>query len=304
MAFLLKELRFKVPWGHLAAKAWGTSEGRPVLCLHGWLDNANTFDRLIPLLPQENYYVALDFSGHGQSSHMPTGMRYQHVDYVTDIHRVVTSLGWQRFSILAHSMGGVAGGLFASVFPETVQQLILLDSYGFFPVSSDILTSHLKKAITHYSRLEGANPAKVYTPEGALQRLLDGNSSVNSDTAQVLLQRGTKPVAEGVVFSRDIRISVNNSVPLSLEQCLHIMKSIQANVHVILANEGISADLMRGVYTDVGQALLRGYKEYLKGRFQSTIVDGNHFVHLNEPEKIAQIIVNQLYERPAVHSQL
>ncbi|XP_056384049.1 serine hydrolase-like protein 2 [Hyla sarda] len=304
MAFLLKELRFSVPWGHLAAKAWGPSEGRPILCLHGWLDNANTFDRLIPLLPKDNYYVSLDFSGHGQSSHMPIGMRYQHLDYLTDVHRVVTSLGWRRFSILAHSMGGVVGGMFASVFPETVQQLILLDSYGFFPVSSDLLLNHAKKAITHYSRLERANGTKVYTPEGALQRLLEGNSSLNPDTAKVLLQRGTKPVPGGVVFSRDIRITVNNSLPLSIEQCLHILKSVQAKVHVILANEGISADLMRGVYTDMGQALLRGYRENLRERFQSTIVDGNHFVHLNEPEKIAKIIVNELYERPYVHSQL
>ncbi|XP_069823437.1 serine hydrolase-like protein 2 [Dendropsophus ebraccatus] len=304
MAFLLKELRFKVPWGHLAAKAWGPSEGRPILCLHGWLDNANTFDRLIPLLPQEYYYVALDFSGHGQSSHLPIGMRYQHLDYLTDVHRVVTSLGWRRFSILAHSMGGVVGGMFASVFPETIQNLILLDSYGFFPVHSDIIVNHMKKSITHYSRLEGANAAKVYTPEGAVQRLLDGNPSLTSDTAKVLLERGTKPVPGGLVFSRDIRVTVNSSLPLYIDQCLHILKSIQANVHIILANEGLSADLMRGVYTDMGQALLEGYKKNQKERFQSTIVDGNHFVHLNEPEKIAQIIVNQLYERPYRHSQL
>ncbi|XP_075712696.1 serine hydrolase-like protein 2 isoform X2 [Rhinoderma darwinii] len=327
MAFLLKELRFKVPWGYLAAKAWGSSKGRPVMCLHGWLDNANTFDRLIPLLPQEYYYVALDFSGHGQTSHLPEGIRYQHLDYVTDIHRVVASLGWTRFSIIGHSMGGVVGGMmpvlrsielsgraqgilmlcvaeFASIFPEKVYHLILLDSYGFFPVQSDLIHSHLKKAITHYSRLEGVNAAKVYTPERALQRLLDGNPSLNSDTAKVLLQRGTKPVPGGLVFSRDIRITVNNSAPLSLEQCLHIMKSFQSDVHIILANEGISADLMRGVYTDVGQTLLHGYKENLKERFQSTIVDGNHFVHLNEPDKIAKIIVKQLNERPCIHSQL
>ncbi|KAM4022310.1 serine hydrolase-like protein 2 isoform 1-T2 [Anomaloglossus baeobatrachus] len=304
MTFLLKELRFKVPWGHLAAKAWGSSKGRPILCLHGWLDNANTFDRLIPLLPQEYYYVALDFSGHGQSSHLPKGMRYQHMDYMSDVHRVVTSLGWQKFSIIAHSMGGVVGGMFASLFPETVQLLILLDSYGFFPVSSELILNHLRKTIIHYSRLEHVNGTKVYTPEGALQRLLDGNPSLNSDTAKVLLQRGTKPTPGGVVFSRDIRITVNNSAPLSLEQCLHILKSIQSDVHIILANEGISADLMRGVYTDVGQTLLRGFKENLKERFQSTIVNGNHFVHLNEPEKIASIIVNQLYNRPYIHSQL
>ena len=25
----------KVPWGHIAGKAWGSSNGRPVLALHG-----------------------------------------------------------------------------------------------------------------------------------------------------------------------------------------------------------------------------------------------------------------------------
>ncbi|XP_068096336.1 serine hydrolase-like protein 2 isoform X2 [Hyperolius riggenbachi] len=198
MSSFLKELQFKVPWGHLAAKAWGSHDGCPILCLHGWLDNANTFDRLIPLLPKEYHYVALDFSGHGRSSHLPQGMRYQHLDYVTDIHRVVTALGWRKFSILGHSMGGVVGGLFASVFPDTVQHLVLLDSYGFFPIPSDLLMSHLKRAILHYSRLNDANTAKVYTPEGALQRLLDGNPSLNTDTAKVLLQRGTKPVPDAL----------------------------------------------------------------------------------------------------------
>ncbi|XP_063796463.1 serine hydrolase-like protein 2 [Pseudophryne corroboree] len=304
MSTLLKELRFKVPWGHLAAKAWGPPDGRPVLCLHGWLDNANTFDRLIPLLPQEYHYVAVDFSGHGLSSHLPPGTRYQHLDYVTDVHKVVTNLGWRKFSILAHSMGGVIGGLFASAFPESVKHLVLLDSYGFFPLHSDLLISHLKKAVLHYSRLEGVNGEKVYTHEGALQRLLDGNPSLNPETAKVLLQRGTKSVPGGVIFSRDIRITVNNSAPLSIEQCLQIMKDIQAEVHIIMANEGMAADLMRGVYTDMGQTLMQGFKENLKEHFQSTVVDGNHFVHLNEPEKIAKIVSDCLSDRPNMNSQL
>ncbi|KAM4650787.1 serine hydrolase-like protein isoform 1-T2 [Discoglossus pictus] len=304
MAALLKELRFPVPWGQLAAKAWGPIEGRPVLCLHGWQDNANTFDRLIPLLPKENHYLALDFSGHGQSSHLPQGMRYQHLDYVTDVHRVVTGLGWKKFSILAHSMGGAIGGLFASTFPERVKQLILLDSYGFFPIVSELLLKHLEKAITHYSRLEAVTNSKVYTPEVALQRLLTANSALTPETGKLLLERGTKAVPGGVIFSRDLRVTVNNAAPLSLEQCLEIMKNIQASVHVIMATDGLTVDQMRGVYTGVGQRLLHCYQETLKERCQITCVDGNHFVHLNEPEKVAEIITSELQKVPNIKSQL
>ncbi|XP_053577306.1 serine hydrolase-like protein 2 [Bombina bombina] len=304
MAALLKELRFPVPWGQLAAKAWGPREGRPILCLHGWQDNANTFDRLIPLLPQENHYVALDFSGHGLSSHMPPGLRYQHLDYVTDVHRVVTAMGWKKFSIVGHSMGGVIGGLFASTFPKSVGQLILLDSYGFFPVVTDILRTHLEVAIIHYCRIETTNKPKVYTTEAALQRLLEANSALTPESGKLLVQRGTKAVPGGVTFSRDIRVTMNNATPLSLEQCLEIMKNIQASVQIVLAGDGLPMDLTRGAYSDIGQKLINGYKEVLKERCQVTMINGNHFVHLNEPEKVAEIIKGQLQENCHLHSHL
>ncbi|OCT85358.1 hypothetical protein XELAEV_18023524mg [Xenopus laevis] len=248
MGLSLKKLRFTIPWGQLAAKAWGPTEGRPVLCLHGWLDNANTFDRPIPLLPNDHHFVALDFSGHGLSSHMPEGVRYQNNDYVTDIHR-------------------------------------------------DVIQTHLKKAINCYSHFEGVSAGKIYSPEGALQRLLEANDSLTLESGKLLLQRGTKTVEGGVVFSRDIRVTVFNPVPLSTEQCILMLSKIQADVHIIMANNGHTSDMLREFYTDVGQALLKGYKGNLKEHCQVTVVDGNHFVHLNEPEKVASIVSDFLHSR-------
>ncbi|XP_064011176.1 serine hydrolase-like protein 2 isoform X1 [Pogoniulus pusillus] len=112
---MFSELKFPVPWGHVAAKAWGPSEGHPVLCLHGWLDNANTFDRLIPLLPKGYYYVAMDFSGHGLSSHRPAGVPYHFLDYVIDVRRVAAALQWRRFTLVGHSMGGSVAGMVSEV---------------------------------------------------------------------------------------------------------------------------------------------------------------------------------------------
>ena len=40
-----KEISFKVPWGVIAAKSWGPDDGKPFLGIHGWLDNANAYDK-------------------------------------------------------------------------------------------------------------------------------------------------------------------------------------------------------------------------------------------------------------------
>ena len=40
-----KEISFTVPWGVIAVKVWGPDDGKPFIGLHGWLDNANAFDR-------------------------------------------------------------------------------------------------------------------------------------------------------------------------------------------------------------------------------------------------------------------
>ncbi|XP_036787278.1 serine hydrolase-like protein 2 isoform X4 [Manis pentadactyla] len=158
---LFSELKLAVPWGHIAAKVWGSQQGLPVLCLHGWLDNANSFDRLIPLLPKDFQYVAMDFGGHGLSSHYSPGFPYYQQNFVSEIRRVTAALKWNRFSLMGHSFGwgeqeagdvsgegrasshhqchwlvpvcgctAVAASAreFSCLFPEMVDKLILLDS--------------------------------------------------------------------------------------------------------------------------------------------------------------------------------
>src|SRR5436190_192660 len=69
------EMKIPVPYGYIAAKVWGTlnQDSIKVIAMHGYMDNAGTFDRLIPLLPENYYVVAFDLPGHGFSSHVPYG---------------------------------------------------------------------------------------------------------------------------------------------------------------------------------------------------------------------------------------
>ena len=68
MTAQVEEIRLNLPHIELAAHLYGPEDGQRVIALHGWLDNANSFARLAPLLPGLRI-VALDFAGHGLSAH-------------------------------------------------------------------------------------------------------------------------------------------------------------------------------------------------------------------------------------------
>ncbi|NXX76402.1 SEHL2 protein, partial [Urocolius indicus] len=203
---MFSELKFSVPWGHVAAKAWGPSDGRPVLCLHGWLDNANTFDKLIPLLPRDCYYVAMDFSGHGLSSHRPTGSAYYSLDYVTDVRRVAAALQWRRFTLMGHSMAFLflsycfVSPQFCFLYPEMVDKLILLESLGFLPAPEDTEAWLKSKrvVIDRLLSLEAKQQTpKARSPQAALQRLLEANRHLTAEGGAILLQRGATETPAG-----------------------------------------------------------------------------------------------------------
>uniref|UniRef100_A0A9L0RQM2 Serine hydrolase like 2 n=1 Tax=Equus caballus TaxID=9796 RepID=A0A9L0RQM2_HORSE len=195
---LFSKLKLDVPWGHIAAKAWGSQQGPPVLCLHGWLDNANSFDRLIPLLPKDFHYVAVDFGGHGLSSHYGPGLPYYQQNFVSEVRRVAAALKWDRFSLMGHSFGGLVGGMFSCVFPEMVDKLILLEAAPFAVDSNEMenLLTYKRRAIEHTLLVEASKkPSSVVSWEEMLQRFLQNNSHVSEESGELLLQRGTTPVA-------------------------------------------------------------------------------------------------------------
>ncbi|NXW79626.1 SEHL2 protein, partial [Hirundo rustica] len=203
---MFSELKFLVPWGHVAAKAWGHLEGDPVLCLHGWLDNANTFDKLIPLLPRGYYYVAMDFSGHGLSSHRPAGCPYHFLDYVTDVRRVAAALQWKRFTLMGHSMGNFSFSCFfispqfSFLYPEMVDKLILLESLGFLlaPEDTEAWLKSKRRVIDRLLSLEAKQQTpKARSPKAALQRLLEANSHLTAEGGAILLQRGATETPAG-----------------------------------------------------------------------------------------------------------
>lgn len=83
----------------LAGKWWGDSNTQPVLGLHGWEDNANTFDTLAPLLSVPSF-LAIDMMGHGLSSYFPAVGVNHFIDAVILLRRIAEYSKWTKLSII------------------------------------------------------------------------------------------------------------------------------------------------------------------------------------------------------------
>ncbi|XP_078137556.1 serine hydrolase-like protein isoform X2 [Sander vitreus] len=286
----VSELCVPVPWGELRGKVWGPDYGRPVLCLHGWADNCGTFNTLIPLLPKECRYVAMDLAGHGQSSHRSPGDFYSFPAYVMDVRRVVDALQWSKFSIIGHSMGGNVAGMFGALYPEMVDAVVLLDSYGFFPTDKKEMMKVMRQGMdqmVQFEKMPEDKKRRVYTYENAVERLMAANPTLSERSVHILLERGLVQVEGGVAFTRDLRINLKNITRISLEQSLELQSGIQASVLVILAEDGFEKMFSEPEQKKVTSAVLQAYRD----RNHAVVtVPGDHHVHLNDPKAVAPIV--------------
>ncbi|XP_064179974.1 serine hydrolase-like protein isoform X3 [Anguilla rostrata] len=294
----VSELCVPVPWGQIRGQVWGPDHGRPVLCLHGWSDNCGSFKNLIPLLPKECKYVAMDMAGHGLSSHRPDGVFYMFSSYVADVYRVIDALQWKRFSIIGHSMGGNVASLFSALYPEMVERLVVLDLFGFFPTEVEKIPELMRKGIdemVQYDKKKGERAERVYTYEKAVERLRAANPFLSEQSARILLERGSTEVEGGVVFNRDFRINLTNITRLTLMQAFEMLSRTQAQIHLVMASNGIRRSLSEPM-KQVCDELLKAYAD--KGASVVTVA-GDHHVHLNHPEAVAQLLTDYL-QRGAV----
>ena len=99
----LRERTFEVNGLQIACKEWGRPGFTPIIALHGWLDNAASFDHLIPLM-NNVHVIALDMMGHGKSSHRSADSFYEPWIDVGDVISVADQMLWDEFTLLGLSL--------------------------------------------------------------------------------------------------------------------------------------------------------------------------------------------------------
>ena len=105
------QIEIPMPWGFLKAQVFNRTENytqTPILCLHGYLDNSNSFKRLAKYLScqsKEYYLLAIDLPGQGLSSKLSDPLLYNFKTFVFSVRKVVTFFNLENFIFLSHSFG-------------------------------------------------------------------------------------------------------------------------------------------------------------------------------------------------------
>ena len=258
MSLHFEEVRLRLPHIELAAHLYGPEDGIPVIALHGWLDNAASFSRLAPLLPGLRI-VALDFAGHGHSDHRPPGGSYAIWDYAHDVLQVAEQFGWQRFSLLGHSMGAIVSVLLAGAMPERIERLALIDGLIPYTAEPDTAPQKLGEALKAQLALAGKSKPVYAEFDRAVQARMRGVGAVSREAAELLAQRGLMPVPGGYTWRTDSRLTLPSPLRLTHAHALAFARSLQCPAKLVMAQQGMLlaqpsiTQLVEGLAIEVAQ---------------------------------------------------
>jgi 3-oxoadipate enol-lactonase len=103
--------------------------GRPILLLHGFTGAKEDFTEWLDRLAGLGYHaVAPDHRGHGASSKPEGAGAYSFSILAHDAGALVAALGWDRYALLGHSMGGYVAQRMAFSDPGRLLGLVLMDT--------------------------------------------------------------------------------------------------------------------------------------------------------------------------------
>lgn len=291
------EMQFTLKNGQkISATLSGDSTKPIVIALHGWLDNANSFNLITPLMP-DYQVLALDLPGHGLSQHVAACSYYypwEDAIIVKEIMDIIegNELSIQRkYSIIGHSAGGGVATIVASVFPNKVQQCILIDSAGLaFTTELDNVVKHFTSTIRRGDmaasiKPEGYSSENVATFDSVEQAIAEREKGfsgrLSTEAATVLTQRGLKKVASGYRLRYDPKLVLQPPIQLTESHAEAFIASIKSDVLVILGDKGLFGE---------GQGDKR-LSHFINAEIRT--LKGGHHLHLEEAKEQVAELINQ-----------
>ncbi len=282
---MYKDFTQSIPGLDIAARQWKSQSQHspqrlPVIALHGWLDNLESFSPLMDegtLLSLGWEITAMDFPGHGNSSCKAEGENYHFIDGVSEVLAFCEQMGWQQFIIIGHSMGAAIGSLIAATFPEKVSAFVSIEALG--PIFDESITAveQLRKHVLR--RLKKPSKLTVYpTIESALEARVE-IGELDHEIMRPLVERNLQAVEGGYCWKTDRRLRWPSALRMTEAQIDLFLKNIACPSLYIEGDKGY-----RGIHRLVKKRMP------LVNDLQTTYLKGSHHLHMESVTEVAQAI--------------
>lgn len=254
-----------------------------MLCVHGWLDNANSFVPMMPYLPAFDL-VAIDLPGHGYSEPLPGSYNFHELSYV--LYRIVEALQWPSCHVVGHSLGGGIAPLLAVAHPPSVQSLTLIEASGPLSESADLLPKRMVKAFNDRLDPKRIQSRLFKEKQEAVDSRLRA-TKMHTASAKLIIDRQLQKTEEGYRWRFDPRWRYASPQYQTEEQVRAVLQAVTCPALTVLADEGYL------VHRDVTDARLACFESH-----ESITLTGHHHLHMDTPEPVAAAINRFLQATP------
>lgn len=273
----MRECALDTARGRFVALRNDRSEGPKLLAMHGWLDNAASFLPMAPHLSGHDL-VALDLPGHGRSFHYPADAEYSLFSTLLDLLAAADALGWERFAVLGHSMGGAIASLLAAAAPERIERLHLIEALGPLSGPDETTGERLRDAVARRRALDGKRKRVFEDPELAVQaRMQTQVTALDEASARRLVQRGVRAVAGGFEWSSDARLTLPTAVRMTESQIRDCLRGIVCPVRMVVADPP----------PPYFPPAMREGRVACVADIRCTSLAGSHHLHMTHPAEVA-----------------
>lgn len=273
------EVEFDIHGQKIAGKRWGVEGGKRVIALHGWLDNANSFDLIAPALPELDLLV-LDLAGHGFSDHRPRHTPYIGVLNVQEIIGVADLLNWEDFSLIGHSMGAEVSTHIVGLYPERIQRFLAIDGFAASTSVAKSLQDIRKSIDENLHRVSGT--MRLFDSREEMAARVAESTGQTLESALVLVARGAREVTGGFSWRSDHRVRWSDALSPTNELLDHMVASFKGQILVVGASNGSDW------YKPTIERLDREFE-----RLSYMTLEGSHHLHMDTDRKpLVEVIRN------------
>ncbi|NQT62511.1 MAG: alpha/beta fold hydrolase [Candidatus Marinimicrobia bacterium] len=241
-------------------------KGEPLIILHGLFGSSDNWHTLARRWGQSFQVFTLDQRNHGSSPHESV---MDYAELTQDLHQFIAQERLESVHIVGHSMGGKVGMRFASLYPDMVNSLTVLD------IGMDRVVGKHEFIL---KALSAINPDEFTNRDEIKQEL---QNLIESPPVQQFLLKNILRRLDGSLawkFNRDALLEHYNDLTMNLGLDQSFLGSV-------LFLRGENSDYLES-------SLSTEILQYFPLAQLQTIEGAGHWLHADKPDELSTLVLD------------